>query len=251
MQKGFEATYHSVEANHWWFISRRALVKEMVLRAQPNREAAILEIGCSGGLLLEDLQECDYTKLTGIDISEDAVKLCRERKLGDMRVMDAQRPEFPPGSFDVIIASDILEHLSDAPLSLRAWHKLLRPEGVLIIFVPAFMFLWSDHDVVNQHFHRYQAGEMVELLKSSGFDVRQKGYWNFTLFPPVMIVRLAKRLLFLKRGVSPSGDLKELPRWLNSLLTSLLFLENRLITSGINFPWGVSVIALAKKHSGA
>lgn len=238
MEKSFEKTYHSVEANHWWFISRRSLVKELVLCAQPNHEAAILEIGCSGGPLLQQLRQCGYTKLTGIDISVDAIKLCQERKLGNVRVMDAQQPEFPAGSFDVITASDVLEHLPDAPRALRAWHKLLRPGGTLIVFVPAFMFLWSGHDVVNRHFHRYKANEMVELLKSSGFTIQRKGYWNFTLFVPIAVGRLIKRKLPRQKDISASGDLAEAPRWLNSLLTLLLRLENRFITSGINFPWG-------------
>ncbi|HEX9047177.1 MAG TPA: class I SAM-dependent methyltransferase, partial [Verrucomicrobiae bacterium] len=141
MNKDYEKIYHEVEAAHWWFVARRDLVKELVCRAAPNRAAAILEIGCSGGPLLRQLRESGYANLTGIDISAEAIALCQERQLGRVAVMDAQQPDFPPESFDVITASDVLEHLADAPRALAAWQALLRPGGAAIIFVPAFQFL--------------------------------------------------------------------------------------------------------------
>jgi SAM-dependent methyltransferase len=249
MNKGFEKTYHEVEAAHWWFVSRRSLVKDLVCHAAPDRQAAILEIGCSGGPLMAQLRDCGYARLTGIDISPEAVGLCRERNLGDVRVMDAQQPDFPAASFDVITASDVLEHLADAPRAVAAWHKLLRPGGTLMVFVPAFKFLWSGHDVVNHHFHRYRAAELAGLLRSAGFEIQRQGYWNFFLFLPVAIVRLAKRLFAGNSDKLPAGDLKAVPRALNFLLILLLRLENRLMLCGLNFPWGVSAAVIARKKS--
>jgi len=248
MQKNYEETYHSVEDAHWWFVARRALVARLVMRGLSDRNAPILEIGCSGGPLLQQLHDCGYTRLTGIDISADAIRLCQQRQLGDVRVMDAQRPDFPPASFAMITASDVLEHLADAPGALRAWHALLRPGGTLVVFVPAFMFLWSEHDVVNQHFHRYTAHELVGLLKKSGFVIQRKGYWNFALFLPVALVRLAKKFLPSRPDSAPAGDIKPTPRFINRLLTFLLREENSLILLGLNFPWGVSAMVVAKKQ---
>lgn len=251
MNKGFEKTYHEVEAAHWWFVSRRALVKDLVCRVAPGRSSAILEIGCSGGPLLGQLRDSGYTHLTGIDISPEAIALCRERNLGDVRVMDAQQPDFPAASFDVITASDVLEHLADAPRAVAAWHQLLRPGGTLIVFVPAFQFLWSGHDVVNHHFHRYRAAELAGLLRAAGFEIQRQGYWNFFLFLPVAAVRLAKRVFSRPANKLPTGDLQAVPRPLNFLLLLLLRLENRLMLCGLNFPWGVSASVIARKKTGA
>ena len=245
MNKDFERVYHEVEAAHWWFVSRRKLVKELVCRAAPDRAARILEIGCSGGPLLQQLREAGYVNLTGIDISSEAIALCRQRKLGDVAVMDAQQPDLPPASFDVITASDVLEHLADAPRALAAWHRLLRPGGTVIIFVPAFQFLWSGHDEVNQHFRRYRTDELASLARTAGFEIQRQGYWNFFLFPPVAIVRCARRLLGTTK--KPDGDIKPVPTPLNALLIVLLRLENRLILAGLNFPWGVSAMVVARK----
>jgi SAM-dependent methyltransferase len=245
MNKDFERVYHEVEAAHWWFVARRALVKNLVCRVAPNRAARILEIGCSGGPLLQQLRDAGYADLTGIDISPEAVALCRERKLGAVAVMDAQQPDFPPESFEVITASDVLEHLADAPRALAAWRTLLRPGGTVIIFVPAFQFLWSGHDEVNQHFHRYRAGELAALARAAGFEVQRRGYWNFFLFPPVALVRWIKRLLGPAKN--PSGDIKPVAAPLNALLAFLLRIENRLLLAGLNFPWGVSAMVIARR----
>lgn len=246
MNKDFEKTYHEVEAAHWWFVTRRQLVRELVRRAAPDRQAAILEIGCSGGPLLQMLTDDGYVNLTGIDISPEGIDLCRKKKLGNVQVMDARQPSFPEKSFDVIIASDVLEHLPDAPAALAAWQKLLRPGGTLLVFVPAFHFLWSGHDVVNQHFHRYRAAELAGLLAGAGYQVERKGYWNFSLFLPVALVRGLKRLAG-RADKNPSGDLKPLPRLINCGLIGLLRLENRLLLGGLNFPWGVSVMVIGRR----
>jgi SAM-dependent methyltransferase len=193
------------------------------------------------------LRQGGYTNLTGIDISPEAIALCRERNLGDVRVMDAQQPDFPPASFDIITASDVLEHLPDAPRAVAAWRQLLRPGGTMMVFVPAFMFLWSGHDEVNHHFHRYRAGELAALLRAAGFEIQREGYWNFFLFPPVALLRLARRLVAASAKKPPVGDIKPVPTPLNSLLIFLLRLENRLMLAGLNFPWGISAMVIARK----
>lgn len=247
MNKEFEKNYHEVEASHWWFVARRALVKDLICRTHPDLKSGILEIGCSGGPLMQKLRDSGYINLTGIDISPEAVALCRERNLGNVLVMDAQQPDFPPDSFDVIIASDVLEHLTDAPRASSAWYRLLRPGGTAMVFVPAFKFLWSGHDVVNHHVHRYRAVELAALLRNAGFEIQRQGYWNFFLFVPVLLVRLAKNLVAGAPEKFPAGDLKPVPPVLNSLLASLMRLENRLVLAGVNFPWGVSAAVIARK----
>jgi len=247
MDKDYEKLYHEIEATHWWFVTRRELVKELVCRAAPDQTSAILEIGCSGGPLMQQLREGGYTNLSGIDVSPEAIALCRERNLGQVQVMDAQELEFPPASFEVITASDVLEHLADAPRALAAWLRVLRPRGTVLVFVPAFQSLWSGHDEVNHHFHRYRAAELAALLRVAGFEIQQQGYWNFFLFFPVALVRFAKRILARAAKGPPASDFPPVTGPFNWLLIGLLRLENRLILAGLNFPWGISAMVVARK----
>ena len=247
MQKEFEAQYHLLEEGHWWFQGRRQAVHALVLQNTPDRESRILEIGCSGGPLLQQLAADGYTAVTGIDISAEAIELCHKRGLTNTHVMDALRLSFAPGSFDLIIASDVLEHLSDAPQAVDAWQRLLRPGGRLLVFVPAFMFLWSRHDEVNLHFKRYRRPELEQLLQDHGFAVRRSSYWNFWLFFPVTLVRVIKRFLPESEGHAGHGDLNKPPGWINALLFRLLRCEDWLFRAGLNWPWGVSVMVLGQK----
>jgi predicted SAM-dependent methyltransferase len=66
-------------------------------------------------------------------------------------LMDGARPEFGDGQFDTIIASDVLEHIEREELALCEWKRVLKSCGKLIVFVPAFNFLWGGHDAANHH----------------------------------------------------------------------------------------------------
>jgi SAM-dependent methyltransferase len=247
MQEQFEATYHAVEERHWWFVGRRALVRQLVRRATASRDARILEIGCSGGPLLQQLRRDGYVHLTGIDISREAIAVCHARGVPDTFVMDAQRLEYPAETFDVITASDVLEHIVDAPGALRDWRRALKPGGTLLLFVPAFMFLWSEHDVANLHHHRYRAAELRRALIDAGFAVERSSYWNFLLFAPTAAVRMLKNLLAKPGAAAGQGDLKATSSPLNTIFAWLLAIENRILLSGLNAPFGISAWAIARK----
>jgi SAM-dependent methyltransferase len=250
MKQGYEAHYHRIEENHWWFLGRRDIVRSFVLQANADRNCRILEMGCSGGPLIQQLQADGYRNVTGIDISSDAIALARQRGLADTHVMDAQKLSFPDGQFDVITASDVLEHLADAPGAIQEWHRLLKPGGVLIVFVPAFQFLWSEHDEINKHYRRYRRPELNELLTAHAFALERSSYWNFVLFFPVAAVRLLKRCLPRPRRVSDEGDFFAVPALVSRTLTALLRSENGWLRRGVNFPFGVSVLAIARKTHG-
>ncbi len=119
----------------------------------------------------------------------------------------------------------------------------------MLVFVPAFKSSWSNHDVVNHHFHRYRAAELAALLRAAGFEIRRQGYWNFFLFLPVALLRLARRLMPGSAEKFPPATSIPFPPLLNSLLFYLLRLENRLLLAGLDFPWGVSAVVIARKPS--
>ncbi len=245
MEKEFESKYHSLEEGHWWFVARR----DMISRLLPDgeRQAKILEIGCSGGALIKALRERGFSGITGIDISERAIDVCRQRGLDNVMVMDAAVLDFDDETFDIVIASDILEHMKDDGSALREWKRLLKKGGRMIVFVPAFPFLWSRHDEVNHHFRRYSRSQLKGALLDAGFSVKRVSFWNCILFFPAALVRIAQRVLRWQ-GRESSDQLQPVNPVVNSLLVLLVKSENRIMEAA-DLPFGVSLFADATKPS--
>lgn len=249
MDQSYEQIYHKLEKEYWWFVGRRKTI--ITLLKDISLDSKILEVGCSSGVLLSELRKSGFTpeNLYGIDISIDAVEAVKKTVHCNPIVMDAQHLEFPDESFDIIIASDCLEHLESDENALNNWYNVLKKGGQLLVFVPAFKFLWSYHDEINKHFRRYTNKELQVKLQNAGFNLIKTGYWNFSLFFPTLMIRLINNIAFrifkLKRH-SKSGDLKSLNPFINKLLIKLLHTETASLRY-IRFPLGVSTFCVAKK----
>jgi SAM-dependent methyltransferase len=238
MKDEYYTKYLAVERDYWWFKGRRDMILRLLRRTR--RDARILDIGCSGGILMESLAKAGFTDVAGIDVSARSIKECRRRGIRKVQVMDAARPR-SLGKFDVLIASDVLEHIKDDALALERWRTLLAPGGRLILFVPAFNLLWSPHDDANMHHRRYTRRQLVLMLRRQGYAPLKSSYWNVALFFPMALARLLQRAFHSKGG----DQLHETGAMVNAFLTGLLSVENSLIEL-IPMPVGVSVMVLAR-----
>ena len=243
MDDSYVSTYHALEGTHWWFLGRRDIIQRFIKVFR--KDSFILEIGCSGGPLIGALKECGFENIKGIDINEKAIAICRQKGIHDVRVADAAETGFGNQQFDLIIASDVLEHLKDEDKTLAEWHRILKSGGRLIVFVPAFEFLWSSHDDVNLHYRRYSKSQLINTLQKNGFIAEKSSYWNFCMFLPLSLIRSFQRLLN-GRGVG-GGQLNKINPFFNKTLGYLLRIENKFLSLGGIFPFGISVFAIARK----
>ncbi|MEW6214874.1 MAG: class I SAM-dependent methyltransferase [Nitrospirota bacterium] len=244
MEESYASRYHKLEENYWWFLGRRDIIYKLIKNYHGDTQ--ILDIGCSGGALTRFLRRQGFRRLYGIDNDEKAIEICRQKGIIDVHVADAGETGFEDQQFDIIIASDVLEHIKDEDKALFEWYRILKPEGKLIIFVPAFKFLWSKHDEVNQHYRRYSKSGLIEVLKKNGFGIEKSSYWNFSFFLPACLVRISQRLFSGNRRRS-GGQLPDVNQFINKTLEYILRLENKLLSTGINLPLGISVFAIARK----
>lgn len=245
MDTRYEQKYLDLEEQHWWFRGRRHIVYSLVKELRLPSHAAILEVGCSSGTLLLQLQQDGYNNLTGIDVSEKAIALGRKRDLKQISVMDGTQLSFPDAAFDLVIASDVLEHIADEAKAMKEWARVLKPGGKMIVFVPAFQHLWSNHDIANHHCRRYTKTQLKAIVLSAGLQVRRASYWNFGLYFPTWLVRKVQNLL-TSATTGKHDNLLQMPTIANSALTEFLKLENTLLEQ-VNFPFGVSVFVIAHK----
>lgn len=236
----------SFEDNYWWY---QALRQHVVNSIKPGRENfSLLDAGCgSGGMLAQLRAEFSQAELTGIDESEHAIALCRDRQMG-ARLLRAGVHElpFPADAFDFVLSLDVWTHASvDDALAAHETHRVLRPGGKLILNLAAFEFLKGAHDEAVDVGRRYTRPQVRALLEGPDFVVERLTYWNTTLTPSIALIRwLSRRRLAREPARS---DFRPLPSVVNAALARLAALE---LTASrhLSLPFGTSVLAVARKH---
>jgi SAM-dependent methyltransferase len=233
-----------VEDEHWWFASRRAIVESFIARVNLPRDATILEPGCGTGGNFAMLAR--HGRVFAMDSDESALRFAGALDLAQV-ARGALPDAIPFGGerFDLILMSDVLEHLDDDVAALRALRSRLKPSGWMIATVPAMQWLWSGHDEAHHHRRRYDLPTLRAALQKAGFDAEYLGYFNFILFPVVAAVRLADRLRQRgQRGAAPNYT-RMPPSPINAMLRRVFTSERRLL-GFVRVPFGVSLLTLAR-----
>ena len=241
MEQEFYQEYATAEREHWWFVARRQIIEKILKSLHLNPKSDILEVGCGPGGNLEMLSK--FGNLFALESDTGAREVANSRKI--LQVAHGTLPgniPFGKQRFDLIAMFDVLEHIDDDVAVLDALYERLRPNGVLLLTVPAYMFLWSHHDVVNQHKRRYMRGQLTRLAKNRGYLVTYATYFNTLLFPVVLAVRLLEKLLNKNEG----NDVGMPPKAANTLLR-YIFGSERFLLPHIRLPFGVSILVVARK----
>jgi SAM-dependent methyltransferase len=251
MQAEMYDLHAELEEDHWWFTARRSIVQTLLqreLRRDPGLKLPlrILDVGCGAGATVRHLSS--FGSVIGIDPSPAAVAYAKSKGDVDVRIgaLPGDLPFRPGEQFDVITLLDVLEHVEQDVEALLAIRKLLRPGGRLIVTVPAFQFLWSGHDVINEHKRRYSRAELGEKLARGGFKVSTLSYFNTVLFLPIAAVRVARR--WAGADDDAEHNVGKVSPPINALLHALFSVERHVLPS-MRLPFGVSLIALAEPAS--
>jgi len=238
------AKMYELEDTYWWFVARRELVRELLLRYRPEGEQLrILDVGCGTGATLTALE--DLGELVAVDRSPAALHFCRRRGFSELVLANAEKLPVASGSADVVLALDLLEHIEDDASAAREIERVLRPGGIAIITVPALPGLWSEHDEALDHLRRYRAGRLKRILGEAGFEIEKLSPVITALLLPIAGLRLVQRVL-PKRAGTPETAFIIPPKSINRLLIGILRLE-RVWLRYLNLPVGVSLVAVARK----
>lgn len=240
MERQVYEEMRALERTHWWFAARREILAAEIARIAPSGGLEILEVGCGTGGNLEMLSR--FGRVQAVEPDAEARAYAAERS--GLAVHDGLLPDGLPrreGGFDLVAALDVVEHVDDDASAVRALGEVLRPGGHLLITVPAYQWMWSEHDVRHHHKRRYTARQVGDLVAGAGLTVRRVSHFNTVLFPPIAAVRLAGKL----RGKA-GDDERQPPPWLNHALKGAFAAEKALLRMG-DLPFGVSILALATR----
>lgn len=225
------------EADHWWYVAKRLLIcRYWRTDAVAGR---CLDVGCGGGATLAEASVS--MPAFGVDLSADAVGHGRRTGLSTLARAEAAALPFADRSFSVAFALDVLEHHPVPEQLTREIGRVLTDDGLLVVTVPAFQWMWSYSDHVLGHYRRYTRGQLVEELTSAGFRVERATYFHSWLLPAAWTFRRLRALT----GRTESADDFPVPAPVNRLLLGVSRLEQRFLV-GHDLPFGLSVLAVAR-----
>lgn len=226
---------HAVEERMWWYRGLHAnLLGQLARHARPD--ATMLDAGCGTGGLLKQLGR----GAVGLDYAPIAARYAHARSGRPVVVGSINDLPFSAGAFAAVVSADVLANRSvDEGKALAEVHRCLRPDGIVILNLPAYGWLASDHDRRVHQVRRYTRRRLSGLLGAAGFRAIFTTYWNTILFP-LMVLR---RLLFSGSG----GDVRLLPGPVEAIFRTAVSIESRLIARGLALPFGGSVLAVGVK----
>ncbi|MEI6562000.1 MAG: class I SAM-dependent methyltransferase [Verrucomicrobiota bacterium] len=227
--------------SHWYYRAKFDLLREHLEREKITPASQVADVGCGLGLFLSFLERTGRVcaaNLVGVD---PAFAVPTPAVEGSVLIL----PEWPPERrFDLILMMHVLEHVEDDHAMLSDAAGRLSDGGTLFIEVPAFPFLFSDHDRYLGHYRRYTTGSLKRLVESvEDLELVKVHYLFATIFPMAAVMRLLGGTGSLKKH----SDLHAYPAWLNQALVLIHKLE--WLVAPFNRLFGLSAFAVARKKS--
>lgn len=237
-----------VENSHWWYRSVHRLVigeinKGWTFRdSRPNLKIpVILDAGCGAGGLTERLSGFGFT--AGIDISDLALGLKSHSKAIYINGSINNLP-FTDNSFDLITCISVFYHrrvIDD--IAAKEIFRVLKSGGRAILVMPAFQWVFGNHDKLVHAARRYGMSDAKALWTKTSFKILDARYIFGILFPGFVLKRYLDKIGVTGQKVS---DLQEFPWWLNGAFELMAGLENWL-SEWFRLPFGSSIYIVVQK----
>ena len=228
----------------WWFRGLHAQMAGALGRhGEWAADERVLDAGCgTGGLLVSLRDRMPAIELFGLELDAIAAGVAQSATGRPIVGGSVNRLPFRDGTFAAIVSADVLCHRGvEETTALQEFRRCLQPGGLLVLNLPAYGWLLSQHDLAVHNVRRYTAGGVRSLLASAGFAGIRIGYWNTILFP---LMALRRKLGWRREGM-PASDVVLMPAPVERLFATIVALEAALVGGGLRFPFGGSVLATA------
>lgn len=237
-------SYHENAAGDNHFIDQASrnytlyqLKKNLVSLTKPS----ILEIGCSSGYMLQKLnQSFPHATLIGADVVYKPLLELSKRLTIPLLRFDILQCPLPDNSIDAIILLNVLEHIEDDVTTLKQIYRILKPNGVLILEVPAGPHLYDAHDRICMHFRRYKLSKLCQLITKQGFTIANRSHLGTFIYPAFFLAKLWNKRLLSKPDIEQRQLMEKKIRRTsqNKFLSALMHMELKL-GKWIAYPFGI------------
>lgn len=155
---------------------RERLLLELFISARPGPR--VLNAGAGQGTFSLRLAQAGFT-VTSVDESAAAVEVLRQRVPGVVAEADVTALPLADATFDGVVLGEVLEHVEDDVGALREAARVLTPNGVLALSVPANPERFGPSDRWAGHLRRYSRGALLRACESAGLRVQRCSAWGF------------------------------------------------------------------------
>jgi hypothetical protein len=193
---------------HWYY---RAKLEALMRAIRDIDVATIVDVGAGSGFFSRALLEkTSARRAICVDPGylADKDELIGDKQLSFRRSID----EIDAG---LVLMMDVIEHVEDDRGLVREYADKVAAGTQFVVTVPAFMWLWSGHDVFLEHYRRYTLGQLESVLETSGLHVEHGHYFYGAVLPLVAGVRFAKRR---RADAVPESDMRRYGPATNRLL---------------------------------
>jgi len=221
---------------HWYYqVKLRAVQAQIARYSEKSRN--IIDVGAGSGFFSEEIaKRLPPKSVICVDPFYSDEQLV---EVGDFQFLRLATVE-KISNTDIFLFMDVLEHVEDDSDLLNDYVKHAKEGALFVSTVPAFMSLWSAHDVFLEHFRRYTLAELEELMLSSGLELVHGRYLYGLLFPAAWILR---RVIGKKEEKS---DMRPVPALLNFFLKTFLTIEHAVVANRL---FGISAMVVARVPS--
>ena len=233
------------EERMWWYRALHAQTLDALdLPPRARPAGRLLDAGCGTGGFLTRLGEArPGMDAMGLEVHPPAAARARAKSGRTVVAGSVNDMPFGDGAFTALVSLDVLSHAAVRPeQALAEMHRVLTPGGRLVLNLPAFQWLHSAHDVRVHNARRFHAAGVLAALRAAGFQPVAMRYWNALLLPLMVLQRKV-----LARAPDNRSDVAPFPPWLDRTLHAVTVLERRLMTAGLPFPAGGSLLAVATR----
>jgi SAM-dependent methyltransferase len=252
MDSEYYKEYYILERNHWWFKARMDILRSLIkfhIATISDQKISILNSGIATGATSQMLNE--FGLVTSLEYDSNCCQFIREHVGLDVIEGSLTALPFENESFDLVCAFDVLEHIENHDQAVKEMQRVLKPGGHLYVTVPAYQFLWSEHDVINHHFRRYTRTNLTQLFQNNTRLIKVRtSYFNTFLFLPAFIARMISNIFgaFIKSKKVKSDFERFKPNSLsNRFFENIFSSELHCFKLKFNFPFGVSLYSIYKK----